>query len=184
MGKFKLSTSEKKLIRTVLVYVLIQSLIVLAFMSMFRASHPVNIQDTKQIDITVEDTYYISIPKHSQLVVVATSGKYSFVNYSRFDEYSANEIYESISKGDKLSLTYYEGYSIVGKINRVVAAQTENETYRSLQGYIRGHQGLPAIIVLIFSIIEFVFIGLVLISTLLDKNIAKGLIKKLKQHLR
>ena len=152
---------------------------------MFSTSFPIDVKDTKQIDITVEDTYCVrSYGRHSReswFVVVADSEKYWFEYHGSFDKYSVDQLYKSISKGDGLRLTYYEtSYIVYGKVNVVVDARAEAEIYRSFESYNRARQGIPTLGVIIFSIIELVFVGIVFVNIWLNKSIFKEISRKIK----
>ena len=149
---------------------------------MFNSGQPISTQDTKQTDIIVEDIYLISIPKELWLVIIADSEKYVFGSHSIFDTYSLEELNKAISKGDKLSLMYYEEYVYFRKTNLVVDARTETENYRTLEEYNRGKQGVPVFVAILFSIIEIVFIGIIFVYVWLKHNVIKGFYRKIKKH--
>ena len=182
-GKYKLSLAEKKLIRIGIGLVLIQLAIIFIFAYMLIGSQQINVNDTKQIDITVDDIYYSRVPRENWLFVVSDSTEYLFTSRSTFEEYSVSELYETIAEGSKLSLRYYETHMILGKFNLVVDARSETETYRSIEEFNRGKQGVPAFVTIIFSIIELIFVGIVLIYVWLNYNTIKGIYKKSKKHL-
>ena len=149
---------------------------------MFNIGQPISTQDMKQTDIIVEDIYLISRPKELWLVIIADSEKYLFESHSIFDTHSLEELNKAISKGDKLSLRYYEGYVCFRKTNLVVDARTETENYRTLEEYNRGKQGVPVFVVILFSIIEIVFVGIIFVYVWMNYNIFKGVYRKIKKH--
>ena len=106
------SLAEKKLLRTVIVFALIQILIIFTFIRMMIDSQPISINDTKQIDVIVDDIYYARVPRENWLFIVSDSTKYVFKSRSTFEERSVSELYELVSAGDKLSLRYYEKNNI------------------------------------------------------------------------
>lgn len=185
MRKIKFSLEEKKTVRAIVVFVLIQFLIILVFVRALNMSRPIKAKDTKQIDITVEDTYCIRLGRRyseNLFVVVADSKKYWFEYHRSFDKYSVDQLYQSISEGDKLHLTYYEtSYIVFGNVNVVVDAQTETETYRSFESYNQAKRGLPTLVAIVFSIIELVFVAIVLLYVWLKKNTVRELCNKVKK---
>ncbi len=183
MKKTKFSLLEKRILRLVTVLALIQIVIVFTFEHMLIGSRQINVNDTKQIDIIVDDIYYFRIPRENWLFVVSDSTKYLFVSRSTLEEYSVNELYKFISEGHKLSLRYRETHNILGKVNLVVDARSETETYRSIEEYNHGKQGIPALVTIIFSIIELIFVGIVLMYVWLNFTTVKGIYKKTKNHL-
>lgn len=161
---------------------LVQMLILIAFIRMYNIGQPISIHDTKQTDIIVEDIYPISTRKEQWLVIVANSEKYLFESHSTFDTYSLEELNKSISKGDKLSLRYYEGYIVFRKTNMIVDARSETETYRTLEEYNSGKQGVPIFVIVLFSIIEIVFVGIIFVYVWLNYSVFKEVCRKIKNH--
>ena len=106
---------ETKSIRVMLLFVIIQFLIVILFVLLVRGSRQIDMNDTKQIDITVDDIYIIRVAGEDQLVVVADSTEYLFEGRATFEDHSVHALYNSISKGDSLSLIYYESDRILFK---------------------------------------------------------------------
>ena len=150
---------------------------------MLIESQQISVNDTIQIDIAVDDTYYFRVPREDWLFVVSDSTRYLFKGRSTPEEYSVDELYESIVKGSKLSLMYYETHTVLGNVNLVVDAQNETETYRSLEEFNRGKQGIPAFLTIMFSIIELIFAGIVLVYVRLNYTTIKGVFKKSKNHI-
>lgn len=182
MKKTKLSLADKKLLRTVILFALTQILIIFTLIYMLIVSQQISVNDTKQIDIIVDDVYYVRVPSENWLYVVSDSTKYLFKSRSTFEEYSVSELYESISKDDKLSLRYHETHSVLGKVNLVVEARSETESYRTIEEYNHGKQGVPVFVVIVFSIIEIVFAGIVFVYFWINNSIVKGVKTKIKKH--
>lgn len=180
--KKKFSLVEKKLLRTVIALVLIQLLFVFTSIYALICSKPISENDTKQIEIIVDDMYFVRVPRENWLVVVSDSTKYLFKSRLTFYECSVDELYESISEGNKLSLKYYEEYNILGKSNLVVDARTETEIYRTIEEYNQNKQGVPVLVIIIFSIIELVFIGIICLYVWLNHNTIKGIYRKVKKR--
>lgn len=184
MKKVKFSIVEIRLIRSMFVIGLIQLLIVFTFLRMFNISRPIDVHNTKQSKIIVEDTYCIKAPKENWwLIVVADSRKYLFGNHSIFDAYSVKELDKVIFPGDTLSLKYYEQYNILGRVCIVVDAKTETEVYRTLDDYNRGKHGLDIFVSILFFVIELAYVGVVVIYVWLNYTTIKGVYKKSKNHL-
>lgn len=184
MKKIKYSVVEKKLIRNVFISVLIQVLIIAMFFMAFNTNHPIDITDTEKTEITVDDIYYrITRGRHSTywLIISENSTEFIFLSLEPSAEYSVNELYESISVGDRLSLRYYETFNILGKINLIVDARTETETYRTLEEYNKSKQGVDIAVIVIFSVFELLFCAIVFISFALDKNTIKSIYRKVKK---
>lgn len=166
-----ISLKKKKIIRTLIVFTLIQVFIVFLFIRMLNESKPIDLQHTKQIDITVEEIMYERVISEYRFSICAGSAKYSFANSGAFSEYSSRELYESISVGDQISIIYYEKRNILNKSNWVADARTEAKVYRSFEEYNKHRQGVATIAIIIFSIIELLFIGIVSIYVILNKSV-------------
>ncbi len=180
--KLRFSVVEKKTLRTLIVFVVIQLVIIFVFVRLFRSSQQINIEDVKQIDITVDDTYRFWTRHDSWLIVLSDSTDYLFASPPTDEESSLHEIYKSIHKGDKLSLMYQEIYNFLGKTNLVVDARSETQTFRTFEAYNKGKEGLPLFVIILSSVIEIAFIGIVFVSVWLDRNILKGIYRKIKRH--
>lgn len=184
MKKIKFSLSEKKLIFTILLFVFVQLLIAFSFTRLYTDSQQINENDIKQIDIIVDDYYRYRVLKEEKLVIVADGNEYLFNSHSTFSEYSVYELYNSISEGSSLSLIYYETYEISGRVNLVVDARSENRIYRTIEEYNRGKQGLPVFVVVMFSVIEIIFVGIILVYVWIEGNIFKRIFRKIKKQYR
>ena len=184
MKKTRLSVKEKRVLRNIVVVTLIQILIIAAFVRTLNISRPIDVHNTKQSKIIVEDTYCIKGPKENWwLIVVADSRKYLFGNHSIFDAYSVRELDKVIFPGDVLFLKYYEQYNILGRVCIVVDAKTETEIYRTLDDYNRGKHGLDIFISILFFVIDSAYVGVVVICVWLNYTTIKGVYKKYKNHL-
>ena len=183
MKKIKYSVVEKKLIRNIFIAALIQVLIIVSFVRLFNASQPVDISDTKQVEIIVEEVYYRTRTRlEDWLIVSDNSTKYILANPGIFPEYTVSELYELISVGDRLFLRYYETFNIFGKTNYfVVDARTETETYRTLEEYNNSKQGVDIAVIVIFSVFELLFCAGTFIYFALDKNTIKSIYRKVKK---
>lgn len=185
MKKIKFSVVEKKILRGLCIFILIQVLIVVAFVYLFNSSGQIDIKDTKQVNVTVDSlSYFHGSSKHSagRLVIVSGSTKYYFMNRSTSDEYSVSKLYEALSKGDSLTIRYYETERLfLGKINLIVDARGGAEIYRSIEEYNRGHQGSEVGVIIVFVVIELLYFGFLLIYIYIDKNTLKSVKRKVFQ---
>lgn len=191
MKKFKLSVIEKQSLRSIFIIITIQILIIQVFVTGYKNSFPVEIQDTKCVDITVSDVIKV-YGRHRTLAV----NVYTYLDgsdYTKFvfprsvlpDEYSCDELYDALFPGESLSLRYVERRSIIGWKNIVVEARTATDVYRTLDGYNNSDDKESRIIMIVLlSIIEVVFlIGSVLYLCFEFKTI-KSLIRKIKRYFK
>ncbi len=180
MKRCKLSLTEKDLLKELLVFVLVQITIAFVFAVFLNNSHQIDINDTKQIDITVDDLYSTKVMREEWLYVVADSTEYLFTARPTLEEYSVSELHNTISRGDRLSLTYCEtDHLVYGKLKIVVDARDDAEIYRTFDAYREGQQGVSVFAVILFSTIELIFIGVVLVYAWLNQNIIKDLRRKI-----
>lgn len=185
MKQIKLSLVEKKTIRMLLLFLLLQLTIIFSLISTLRGNWHIDINETKQANIIVDDIYCYRLSREDQLFVIADSKKYLFTGRDTLKEYSVNDLYNSISKGDSLSLLYYEAENIIfGKFNVVVDARSETEIYRTLEEYNRARKGAPIFVILLYSVIELIFVGVVLLYCWGNQKITKGLYRKIKKRYK
>ncbi|MBO5906559.1 MAG: hypothetical protein J6Q85_00200 [Clostridia bacterium] len=180
MKRTSYSLVEKKLFRAVILLALIQLVIIFIFVYILIDSKQINVNDTKQIEITVDDVCCFRVARENWLFVSSGTTKYLFKGRPTLEEHSVSELYESISEGDKLFLMYRETYEIIGKVNLVVDARSETEAYRTIEEYNRGKQGVLFFVSIGFSIIEIVFVGIVLVYVWVSYSTFKGVCIKIK----
>ena len=179
-----ISLSDKKIIRYILLFVLIQALIICVFIFLISDNQPININETKLVDVIVDDIYCFRVRGENWLCLVADSTKYLFFSRATFADYSVHELYTSISKGDRLSLRYYESNSGLLKISKisniVVDARSETEIYRTLEEYNRGIQGGTIGLIIIFLVVELIFVGVFVLYIWWNYKTIKKLLFKMR----
>ena len=177
----KLSTQEKHIIRSILSLLLVQILIISFFTLVFIDSLPVDSDEIKQIDIVVEDVSFFKFLKSYWVIVYSDSSSYLFTNvFTDGDEYSVFGIEKELSKGDCLSLMYYEDMTVFGKMNIVVDAKKGDANYRSLESFRVREKTAPFFSVFFLPIIEILFLLYAFFS--ISLNIKQ--IKKICQKIR
>ena len=182
MKKINLSTAEKKMIRKAAVFALIQVLIVCFFIRFLNTSKPIDLADIKYVNITVDDAYLVNMShKETWLIIVSQSTKYVFEHHTFYDEYSVYELHEEISKGDYLSLSYYDEYTLLGKTNLIVELQNETKRYRSLEEYNRSKDGLPIASIILFIVAEFLLVGVEILYVCINYNVIIYFYRKIKK---
>lgn len=160
----------KKLIDSCCKFVVIQIIMVAVFLSVLKESKPIELQQTKQTDITVEEVYYYRNISEYRLTVCANSEKYVFTSRGNIQDYSVSKLSDIISVGDKLSIIYYEKDGVFADNNVIVDARTKTKTYRSFEKYNEGKQGLPLFISLAFAFCEIVVCGAFIFYIVIWKN--------------
>lgn len=168
---------SSKLIRTFFIFAFIQILIFLLFICMFGESKTIDLQKTKQLNITVDEIYITRVILEYRLVICSNSTKYLFTSRGTLEEYSVSDLYETISVGDQLSILYYEKNSILGRNNLVVDARTGTKIFRSFEKYNKGKEGLAVTVIIMFSIIELFFCVVSFVYIWSKSNLLKRLTK-------
>lgn len=182
MKKRKYSKEEKKIIRNLILFLFVQVLCMQLCFYCWNACQPIDINDTKQVDIIVDKAYETISGRRQVMYVVADSEYYMFTAPGFFEEYTVGELNDRISEGDHLSLIYYEGYSFFQKVNHVIDARSETEVFRSLENYYRGKQGIPAFGVIICVIIESLFLTLFVMYVTSHSVAIKIIYKKIRKR--
>ena len=180
MKNIKFSSSEKILIRTLLIFAFIQILILLLFIRLLNESKPITTQEIQRCYIVVEKTQFERAISEYRFIIYSDSQKYYFGNRATRAEYSCSELYATVSVGDQLSIAYYEENSIWGNKKWVVEACSEIEAFRLMEEYNKGKKGLTTIVYVGFFIIQLVSLGFFIIYIWFKLNIFKGLARKLK----
>ena len=185
MATGKMSTGEKKLIKTVLIFILVQTAIVWIIACTVHNSRHIDIKDTKQIEITVDDAWYISGHRSSKFVVSSNSVKYYFDKNNSDINYSHYELHKSISVGDRLTITYTDDmWKLYGKKKWVLEAKSGNKVYRSLDEHNRINKRWLPLGIVFCSIIEIAYLAICVFLLSLQKNNFKTLIRRINGKYR
>ena len=145
--------------RAIVCAVIVQVLLIVVFADTITESRPIDIEDTKQVTITVEKTKRISGSKGPKwFIVYSDSDKYYFTEFGIFGKYSNRELEGNISVGDELTLTYFEHFHIFNNRNLVVEASNENQVFRTLEEYNEQYSGVNIVAIIIFVILEIIFL--------------------------
>lgn len=181
----KFSIQEKQIIKSLIVYLLVQLVIISFFAYTFIDSLPVDSDEIKQVDIVVEDTFYFRLLNSYWLIVYSDSADFFFSSgFTRNKEYSVSEINKSISNGDRLSLMYYEDMTFLGKQNIVVDAKSGNIIYRSIEAHNDREKTAPLFPVIMFPIVELIFGSYIFIMIRLQTNEIKKIWQKTKRKVK
>lgn len=182
MIKLKLSIAEKKSISFFVMCALIEIIIILLVSNAIASFCPLQIQDTKQIEIVVEDVFYDYGRVSSRLVLTSGSEKYYIHNRSSEEEYSIRQLKEMITIGDRLILNYCEERNLWGKYNSVVNAQTETEVFRSIDNFNNDQKIGSIILIIVLIFIELFLCLYVILYTFLNKNTIRSLLRKITRR--
>lgn len=183
MSKGNLSIVEKHFIRRMAIFFIVQLIMLLTFVYCFVHSQPINVNNVKTINIVVEDTRIRYHARSSnQLFLYSGSERFLLTEPATQEELTATELYDRVSIGDKLRISYVEIWLLLyGKTNLVVEAQSDAEVYRALNSYNLNKHGISNFIIIVGILIEIVCIGIVIVYVCLNKKTARQIGKKIKR---
>lgn len=152
-----LTYKQKK--KRILFFLIKQLLILLVFLTPLYQAKPIPEDKCTQVSVVVEDVDYRRVVRSNTLVIVSDSVEYRFPARGFLDkEYSNYELQQKIQKGDKLTITVVDNYSILGKTKLILDARTETEVYRSLEVTNSGREFMMIFLGIVFAVVEVLFI--------------------------
>ena len=124
---------KKQSVRGLIIFIVVQVLIIASFSFLLIESRPVDLKDTKQLDIVVESIDYKRVISEYRMDIYSDSVRYSFNSRPTFSECSVSELYDKIKVGDRLSVIFFEKNSIFRrqKLSNAVR-RTKEKTFRIL----------------------------------------------------
>ncbi len=162
---------RRKIISDLAKFLVFQILIVTVFLYFFQITKPVKHAELVSGTITVDNIEYYRAFSEYNLNIYSGSNKYSFPNLGTLAEYSNSELHKQLSQGDIIEVIYYEkAHGLRGKSRWIVEAKSETQTYRSLSEYYNSKHGLPIFVIAAFSILEIIFLCILIFYILLHKN--------------
>ena len=161
---------KQKFIRTIILFLFVQLLIFVAFVFIFNSSKPLDLQNKKNTEVLVEKTEYFNF-REPRFYIYSNSEKYYFPNRGVLGQYSNYELYQTISVGDKLSLTYVEQNSIFNDKKVVIEASSEMKTYFTIEEFQQLYSGTEVFIVIVFSVLEIGYISIVSVYCWFHKDV-------------
>ena len=173
--KTKCYFNKKERIKNIVAFAIIQLLIFFVFLFAFKNTFPLDIEDTTQVVIKVEQKVIGTAGKHApKLVLISTDGKrYTFVgNPSEDPSLSVRELRNLIDVGDEISLLYHK----YGFRNDIVEAISGQNVYRTLEEYNESKQTMPTVIC--FVLLESIYLFMLYIYI----HISSPTAKKKKRH--
>lgn len=184
MKKIKFSVIEKRLIGILVLFLLIQFFIIHMIVYYVKNSGPVNVNDTIEVDITIENIYTVKSGKGSHYLVISSNSQFYKYRSNRSFDYTVSELYDSLSVGDRISVSYVEkDRFLFGKQNVIVGARQGDTIYRTIEEYNRVNRNIPVLDIILFSIPELIFLGFVFVYVWCNYSTIKGLYKKTKKRM-
>ena len=181
MKKFRLSTGEKRFIRTIVFFALIQFVIIGTFISIYQTSQENILEKTQTAEIFIEDIYRTQVGISECLVVVSDSTEYLFSSHVDRGECKISKLKKVLSIGDCLSIICVDGHTLMrGDFKWILDARNETEVYRRINTDYKNE--LPFIFVVLFAIFELGLCGIVWFYISLNTNTIKGIYRKIKRR--
>ena len=181
MRKTNTNLKRVKFFKKILVLLIIQILIVLAFLYALKPDRPVNFEDLNKTTIIVDDVNYdYHIFTGSVFTVYSDGKEYEFAKFSiaGTDEYSMIELYETINEGDSLIIEYKE----TKNSKTILSAVLNGKVLRSVDGYNDFLTTQNRLRTISFIAVEVIFLTVsVFIVLIYGSEIKLATIKKVKQ---
>lgn len=152
----------KKRQKIIAKFVLIQVALVLIFGWILYDVRPINLDETKSLELIVENKEYKRVFNEYRLSIYSDSKEYIFASISRYSGYTKKELYEEINVGDKLSIMTVERHSITGNRLYIVDARTEKNSYLLFDEYNKSKE-IAFIIVLCLSLLIQVLYTIIIV---------------------
>ncbi len=143
-----------------LMILLLQALLALLFLRMWEGSTPLSQRSLIETTIRVEEVDDLHWKGGSRVFVFSDSVKYTFFNATSDGQYANSKLPDMIHVGDELHLTYFVENGIFEPTNHVVEAFTKNHVLRTLDGYVKSHNGSRVFGTVMFAILEIHFLGI------------------------
>ena len=140
--------------------ILIESIIILCFVIAIYQSEPIDINDCTNERIVVNDKQYKYIPmsRKYKCQVVSNGIKYDFPHMGISFEYSTRELFETISIGESLDITYTKRYGFWGSYILIIDARNDSNVYLDAAFFNSNKEKALVSFIIIFSIIELIFL--------------------------
>lgn len=179
----KLSREEKSLIRTLLIFILIQAILIVGFIMIYQISTEDDSDSVHTTDIIIEDIYFDVVTNRICLVVVSDSAEYLFFDTAlERGEYSTSKLHKVLSIGDHLSIIYKDDQTFFGKeVKWIFDARGETEVYRWFDFSNQEHK-FPVAWIVVFSILESLLGGVVWFVISLNTDVIKGISQKITKR--
>ena len=146
----------KKLKSAIILFLICLTICILLIALEAYKTRPININECKKIDITVQRVDYSYWYGAGQCHIYSDGIKYVL---STSNNYSSHELYEIIKEGDELTLTYTERFWIEGKHNLVVDARDSDLIYIDSNEFISDRNNGGIVFIVLMSIVELLILS-------------------------
>ena len=165
MKKTNRNLKRIKFVKRLLVFVIIQVVLAVLAILVLKITSPINPSELKSATIIVDEVEYeYRIINRRMFRVFSSSNEYAFPKFpiNGTTEYSMAELYTAINIGAELTVEYIE----MGNQNLVIGARLNNEVLRSVDAYNKFTVTQQITSIVTFSIIELIFITILVFFVL------------------
>lgn len=156
-GKLKI----KDLYKPLVIFLLIQTLILVLFLLLYNTEVPIDIYtDCENSSIIVEDKYITKEGRRSSDEILHIISKGETYVFSE-SNYRAKELYEMISVGEEIDIFYIEKHNLFGEgYLFIVEARNDFEVFADVDKYNSDSSRVNSMLVILFGFSEIVFLVL------------------------
>ena len=171
MRKTNLNIKRRKFTRQIIMsFVLGQITIFLLWGSLLYMSQPVNLSECTTRKIMVENIEYEHIYQEHVCRISSNGIQYEFPSLGIWGKYSSADYYEEMKPGKILEITYTSDRSFFRKYNLIVDARNESTIYLNFDSYNNQKEKAFIATIVIFSIIELVFLTILICKVVLYRK--------------
>jgi len=155
-----------------IIWIAILQIIVLAFfLVIWNDTQPVDLSQTKQLNITVREIDYRRDFNESNLYIYDGSNAYKFSKGAVLSEYrGVFDVSKELNVGDTLTITYIEDSNVFGKYNLIIDAYSIDNRYLSYQRFNVDKQYARIGVSILFGVVELIFISISTFIIILNKK--------------
>ena len=154
-NKYDSKKSKKRLFKPLIWFVAIQTILLFLSFTIITDCAPLQKDQMNEITIIVEDKAHWKGWNEGNFSVFFESTEYRFP-HSPSPPF--RELEKDIQRGDKLAITYVEYKSLFQKYNLIVEAQTETDTYFTVEEYMEEQELAYVLSWIFFIIAEIIFL--------------------------
>ena len=164
------STSYKQKNNFILYSILGQAIILFFFLPLLYLNKPISVDDCISAQIVVEEKEYNRTYNGHKHEILSNGNRFVFLHRSAFGENIPKENYEALQVGSHMDILYVRAVGLSGEQNLIVEAQSGSLYYLEFDTYNSQQEKIFASILLIFLIIESIFLLSVIFDIVSKKS--------------
>ena len=150
---------------------IVQFIVIILFLFLLCDTQPVDLPQTKQLNITVKRIDYRRDFNEYNLYIYAGSKEYKFSKGALLAEYGGvYDVSNELNVGDTLTIIYIEDCNVLGKYNLIIDACSIDDTYLSYERFNADKHNARIGISILFGIVELIFITISVFKLILNKK--------------